>query len=121
MDTLSAGDLNFADGDMCVLTCQTTKGPYYYNENLVCRNITEGIAGMPVRLACRVVNVDTCQPIQNVLVEIWHADRNGNYSALINSMRSNDANTRNQTFSRGIQLTDYYEYKTRQQPLFAGG
>lgn len=106
MDTLSAGDLNFAGDDMCVLTCQTTEGPCYYNGNLVRRDITEGIQGMPVRLAYRVVNVDTCQPIQNASVEIWHTDRNGNYSAPISNMCSNDATTRSQTFSRGIQLTD---------------
>ncbi|MEZ5428250.1 MAG: hypothetical protein R2747_18415 [Pyrinomonadaceae bacterium] len=106
MDKLSAGDLNFAGDDMCVLTCQTTEGPCYYNGNLVRRDITEGITGMPVRLAYRVVNVDTCTPIQNASVEIWHADRNGNYSAPISAMCTNDTTTRNQTFGRGIQFTD---------------
>lgn len=106
MNELSAGDLNFAGDDMCVLTCQTTEGPCYYNGNLIRRDIKEGITGMPVRLAYRVVNVDTCQPISNASVEIWHTDRNGNYSAPITNMCSADATTRTQTFGRGIQFTD---------------
>lgn len=106
MNELTAGALNFAGTDSCVLVCQTTEGPCYYNGNLVRRDVTEGISGMPARLGFRVVNYDSCQPIANASVEIWHTDRNGNYSAPITSMCSGDAATRSQTFGRGIQFTD---------------
>ncbi|HEX8639421.1 MAG TPA: hypothetical protein VF692_15230 [Pyrinomonadaceae bacterium] len=73
MNDLTAGSLNYAGTDSCVLTCQTTEGPCYYNGNLVRRDITEGIAGMPAHLAFRVVNYDTCQPMANASVEIRHS------------------------------------------------
>lgn len=106
MNDLTDGGLNFSSSDICTLTCGATLGPCWYNAAAVRRDITEGIVGLPTRLAYRVVNADTCLPIQNATVEIWHTDRNGNYSAPITGMCTNDTTTRTQTFSRGIQPTD---------------
>lgn len=105
MNNLSSGALDFAAADTCVLTCSATLGPCFANVNLVRRDITSGIAGLPMRLAFRVVNADTCQPIQGASVEIWHTNKDGNYSAL-SGMCSNDPTTLSQNFSRGIQTSD---------------
>jgi protocatechuate 3,4-dioxygenase beta subunit len=67
-------------GSICVLAPEQTEGPYYINNHLVRRNITEGKAGTPLQLRMTVVNATTCKPIRGATVEIWHADALGNYS-----------------------------------------
>ncbi len=108
---IPAGALDYASNDPCVLTCAATLGPCYYDANLVRRDITESAAsgkvGLPTRLGFRVVNVDTCEPIQNASIDIWHTDNQGIYSAPISTFCNGTGNTvQTQRFGRGIQLTD---------------
>jgi protocatechuate 3,4-dioxygenase beta subunit len=65
----------------CILTPEETEGPYYFNANMVRRDITEGRPGTPMRLVMNVYNVSNgCQPITNAMVDVWHADAAGAYS-----------------------------------------
>jgi len=105
MEKMTSGSLDFAAADTCVLTCAATLGPCYSNVNLVRRDITSGISGMPMRLAFRVVNADTCEPVQGATIDIWHTNKDGNYSAL-SGVCSSDSTTLTQNFSRGIQTSD---------------
>ncbi len=105
MERLTDGALEFTASDVCTLTCGATLGPCYANVNLVRRNITSGIAGLPTRLAFRIVNADTCLPMEGATVEIWHTNRDGNYSAL-SGMCSSDSTTLSQNFGRGIQVSN---------------
>ena len=73
------------------------QGPYYVNPALVRRDITEGVAGLPVRLFVRVLDATTCQPIPNAAVDVWHADAAGVYSGFTAQ------GTQGQTWLRGIQ------------------
>jgi|RhiMetdeSRZDD1v2_1073273.scaffolds.fasta_scaffold30144_7 protocatechuate 3,4-dioxygenase beta subunit len=92
--------------DVCVLTCEQTLGPCYYDQTAVRRDITEGKAGLPTSLGFLVLDADTCAPIESASIDIWHADPTGVYSAPINPMcNANDAAARSQTFLRGVQLT----------------
>lgn len=101
------GIFNFTAAEDCVLTCQQTIGPCYYAADLIRSDITEGKVGFPVRLAFRVVNVDTCSPIQNASIDIWHTDNNGIYSAPISTFcNGTDTAVQSQRFGRGIQFTD---------------
>jgi protocatechuate 3,4-dioxygenase beta subunit len=103
---LSTADLDFVANEPCVLTCQKTLGPCYYTAPAVRRDITEGFTGLPTRMGLRVVNADTCEPVQNAAVDIWHTDRGGSYSAPITTMCSTDPVTRASTAFRGVQPTD---------------
>lgn len=99
--------------DICTLTCAQTLGPCHYDPDLIRRDIKEGKAGLPTLLSFLVVDADTCQPVQNASVEVWHTDPNGVYSAPIATMcNPGDALARTQTFLRGIQFTgaDGYAY-----------
>jgi protocatechuate 3,4-dioxygenase beta subunit len=99
------GDTLQAD-EVCTLTCTQTLGPCYYDGNLVRTNITEGKSGLPTLLSFLVVNADTCQPISNAAIDIWHTDSQGIYSAPINTFcNSTDLQARTMTFCRGIQFT----------------
>ncbi len=106
MNNLTANDLNFVTNEPCILTCQKTLGPCYYTAPAIRRDITENFTGMPLRMGFRVVNADTCEPIQNALVDVWHTDRSGSYSAPITTMCASDPVTRNSTAFRGVQPTD---------------
>jgi protocatechuate 3,4-dioxygenase beta subunit len=81
----------------CLLTPEVTEGPYWVENRLTRRNITEGKPGVPVVIRFTVLNAKTCRPIQNADVEIWHCDAVGNYSAV------NGATTR---FLRGHQKSN---------------
>jgi protocatechuate 3,4-dioxygenase beta subunit len=95
-----------AQPTVCTLTCQTTLGPCYYAGTSVRSNITEGRAGLPTLLSFLVVNADTCQPVSNASIDIWHTDAQGIYSAPINTFcNPGDALARTQTFCRGVQVT----------------
>jgi protocatechuate 3,4-dioxygenase beta subunit len=83
----------------CVLMPEMTEGPYYIDDAAVRRDITEGKAGVPLRLRLTVVDSDTCRPIPRAAVEVWHADALGNYSGFGSS--SGDS-----MFLRGVQRAD---------------
>lgn len=62
----------------CALTCAMTLGPCY-GETMERQDISEGVDGLPVRLALRIVD-DNCAPVAGAVVDIWHAAPNGLYS-----------------------------------------
>jgi protocatechuate 3,4-dioxygenase beta subunit len=84
----------------CILTPEQEEGPYYVDLNKVRRDITEGRPGVPLRLRTYVVDSDTCKPLKNAAVDIWHCDALGVYSDESNQ------STSGQTWLRGVQLTD---------------
>ncbi len=85
----------------CVLMPSVTEGPYYFNANQFRTDITEGRPGVPLQYVIGVVNVDTCTPIANAIVDIWQADAGGLYSGY----NQPGADTRGMVFLRGIQTT----------------
>ncbi|RPI19738.1 MAG: T9SS C-terminal target domain-containing protein [Ignavibacteriae bacterium] len=82
---------------ICWLTPEKDQGPFYLNADLVRRDITEGQRGVELHLVVTVVQED-CTPIPGVLVDVWHASCNGNYSAYGAFV--------GETFLRGTQPTD---------------
>lgn len=100
---LTAAD--FAELEACILTPEQTEGPYYLNADLMRRDITEGHNGLPLRLGLLVQDT-ACQPIEGALVDAWHADIDGDYSAYIDGMEDDDDGGPGSTFLRGTQLTN---------------
>jgi hypothetical protein len=70
----------FSDGlgTMCSITCAETLGPCHA-QTLVRKDISEGRPGLPVRLALLIVD-ESCQPVEDPEVEIWHTSHWGVYS-----------------------------------------
>lgn len=104
LDKLKAAPKPIRPEDVaCWLTPSETEGPYYFNANLVRQNITEGRAGAVLQCVINVVD-ENCSPIPNVMVDIWHCDKDGVYSGYAGQLGG--LNTTGQTFMRGIQFTD---------------
>ncbi len=90
----------------CILTPEVTEGPFYISASQMRQDITEGRAGTPLQLKIKVVNADTCEPIPSALVDVWHTDAEGVYSAFPGQGDRRSLNTTGETFLRGIQATD---------------
>ncbi len=104
LESVAATPNQITDEPVCVLTPQATEGPFYFDTDLVRRDIVEDRVGAPLRMAVRVVRVDeNCRPLEGVLVDLWHADAAGVYSGYPGQLGGLD--TSGQTFLRGIQAT----------------
>ncbi|OLN97383.1 hypothetical protein CCHL11_01035 [Colletotrichum chlorophyti] len=68
--------------DTCVLTPEVTKGPYVWPQSQTLRqDMSEDQPGVPLYLDIGVLNVNTCEPMENVLVDVWHCNATGSYSS----------------------------------------
>jgi protocatechuate 3,4-dioxygenase beta subunit len=83
----------------CTLAREVTEGPYYLDLDKVRRDITEGRRGLRLDLRIKVVNASSCKVLEDVAVEIWHADAGGTYSGF------SQEGTAGKTYLRGVQLT----------------
>jgi protocatechuate 3,4-dioxygenase beta subunit len=84
----------------CVLTPAQEEGPFYIALAQVRQDIAENRPGVPLALALTVVDADTCEPIRDAAVDVWHCDALGVYSG------EPSEGSEGETFLRGIQLTD---------------
>ena len=104
---LTAADFTGLGG--CTLVPEKTAGPFPLDRQLPRRDVTEGLAGHPLRLGLRVVGVrdsfDACVPRPGARVEIWHCDATGDYSAFVDGGGGKDAGP-GTTFLRGTQTAD---------------
>jgi protocatechuate 3,4-dioxygenase beta subunit len=73
----------------CVLTPENIEGPFYIHEELLRTNVRDGMHGVPLLLDFGVMDVTTCTPMENALVDIWHSNATGVYSGFIASEASN--------------------------------
>ncbi|GAA5966040.1 hypothetical protein JCM3765_006548 [Sporobolomyces pararoseus] len=64
----------------CVLTPTVTEGPYYLNNELLRTHVAEDQPGVPLTLDIGLMDISTCEPIENMMVEIWHCNSTGSYS-----------------------------------------
>lgn len=91
----------------CVLIPSETAGPFpldlttnnfYYRQD-----VREDRAGVQLNLKLRIIGNKNCEPMQNVRVNIWHCDKDGNYSGYDLPMNPGQAG---KTYLRGYQYTD---------------
>ena len=92
-----------ASGDVCLITPQATQGPYWFDPKLERADITEGRAGVPLRIAIKVLEGGPCTPIAGARVDIWHCDAQGVYSGY--EGQGPTGSTKAETFLRGHQET----------------
>jgi protocatechuate 3,4-dioxygenase beta subunit len=92
----AATEAGLITASVCRIAPETTAGPFYLDPRLVRQDITEGRAGVPLRLMLQVVTVD-CRPVQGARVDVWHCDALGVYSGF--------GGADGETFLRGTRMT----------------
>lgn len=104
--TSGAGNGSSSTG--CSVTNSETEGPFPTKSpsTLVQSNIVSDRTGVPFTMAITIQNVNTsCTALQGAIVDIWHCDKDGNYSEYGGSgMQPTDYTTVH--FLRGRQTTD---------------
>ncbi|EME47032.1 hypothetical protein DOTSEDRAFT_50529 [Dothistroma septosporum NZE10] len=84
-----------------------TDGPYYVWGEMIRSNVVEDkfSDGVPLHLEVQYYDIETCEPVPNVYVDIWNANATGVYSGI--SVSGNYASGGyNSTYLRGITPTD---------------
>ncbi|MBE4737884.1 intradiol ring-cleavage dioxygenase [Streptomyces caniscabiei] len=89
---------------VCTLTKEMTEGPYHLDRQLIRADIREDKTGFPLQLTLTVVDDDTCAPLGNALVEVWHCDALGEYSGFVGDNGHDEPD--NGTFLRGAVLSN---------------
>ena len=95
---------DFAAIGACLLSPEQTEGPYPTITQIERRDIRESLVGHPLRLGLQVVD-EACEPIPGAVVEIWHCDTDGDYSAYSDGGTDDDAGE-GTTFLRGAQTAN---------------
>ncbi|TIA87641.1 hypothetical protein E3P99_03043 [Wallemia hederae] len=96
----------------CVLAPTVTEGPYWISGEQVRNNITEDQQGKPLVLDIGIMDVNTCEPLPNAYIDVWHANATGYYSGFedftldMPSKRQMNDPTSNNTYLRGIAKTN---------------
>ena len=94
---------------VCTLTPEQIEGPFYLDQARIREDISEGKAGVPLRLVLHVVDASaSCAPIPRAAVDVWQCDALGIYSgyegAAIAPRHVEPVDDK--TFLRGTQLAD---------------
>lgn len=89
---------------VCAVTCGATIGPCH-TTSPERADISDGWDGLPVRLALRVLD-ESCTPVEDAIVEVWHTNYLGIYSGEIASMCNTEASDRAAEYFRGYLRTD---------------
>ncbi len=68
--------------ETCVLSPIVTEGPYVWPRSQTLRqDMSEGQIGVPFWMDVGVIDINTCEPLPNVLLNFWHCNSTGSYSS----------------------------------------
>ena len=98
----------FGDSSSCTLTVEQTEGPYYFDADSIRSDIREDREGARLRLAIRVRDADSCEPLKNAVVDLWHCDALGSYSGFDAASGGGPGGDRtdDEKYLRGAQVTN---------------
>ncbi|KAF1323083.1 hypothetical protein FI667_g10813, partial [Globisporangium splendens] len=98
----------FGSTPKCILEPEVTQGPYYVSGELTRTDIREKQAGIGLYTDLQIIDVNTCEPVENLYLDFWHCNATGVYSGVVtkgNGDSSDRANI-NTTFHRGLAPTN---------------
>ncbi|HEY9258257.1 intradiol ring-cleavage dioxygenase [Chitinophaga sp.] len=107
----SSTDTDVTQSGGCTVSPEETDGPYplYTSRGSSIRrlDITDGKTGIPLHITINVLNTnDSCKPLANARVDIWHCDKDGYYSGYSNRGYLGNQDNTALVFCRGIQYSD---------------
>jgi protocatechuate 3,4-dioxygenase beta subunit len=105
---------SFAAAGSCTLTRELTEGPYYFDVDAIRSDIREDRPGTTLRLGLLVQDSESCEPIPNAVVDVWHCDAEGVYSGFESASQGSGGPggggdsepTDGETYLRGAQVTN---------------
>ncbi|MFD5543374.1 intradiol ring-cleavage dioxygenase [Streptomyces sp. NPDC127079] len=80
MTDAQASDRPDQEGACYTLTSELVEGPYYIDADKLRQDVTEDQEGIPLSLTLKVIDAETCKPLRNAAVDIWHCNASGVYS-----------------------------------------
>jgi protocatechuate 3,4-dioxygenase beta subunit len=92
--TARESSTDFESTRTCRVTAEQTEGPFYFDVDEIRSDIREDREGAELRLGIRVRDAERCEPLPDAVVDVWHCDAEGGYSA------------EPETFLRGAQVTN---------------
>ncbi|KAG9230738.1 Intradiol ring-cleavage dioxygenase [Amylocarpus encephaloides] len=84
----------------CILAPEQEEGPFYVSGELIRDDIRESEVGIDLLLEVQLMNVRTCEPLKNVLVDFWSCNVTGSYAGIPSEK------TAGETFLRGLAASD---------------
>ena len=70
--TAEAPKYDFLKNDTCILTPETSPGPYIYPRSQTLRqDIVEDQIGVPFVMDIGLMDIHTCEPLTDALVDVW--------------------------------------------------
>lgn len=103
-------DMLFGANTSSILTPEVTDGPYYVTGEVIRQNVKEALYsdGVDLHLEVQYIDIETCEPVPDIAVDIWGANATGVYSGI--SVSGNYATGGyNSTYLRCVTLTEIYE------------
>jgi protocatechuate 3,4-dioxygenase beta subunit len=64
-------DVIFESNSSCVLSPETTEGPYFVSGEYIRTDLRETQAGVDLILDLQVLDITTCDPVENVWIDFW--------------------------------------------------
>ncbi|KAL3258405.1 hypothetical protein ABHI18_006082 [Aspergillus niger] len=98
----------FSKDPVCILAPEGEVGPFWVKGELIRHDVSDGEPGVPLFMDGQFIDINTCQPIQDLYWDVWNCNATGVYSGVQSSMNGNgnDSSNLDKTFLRGIQKTD---------------
>lgn len=77
----SATDVStlFSSNASCILSPDVTQGPYYVGGEYIRSDIIEDQEGINTVIDYQVIDINTCEPVPDVYLEMWHCNSTGVY------------------------------------------
>lgn len=102
--------------ETCVLAPDTIFGPYGVDEEIYRHDVRDGQDGINMYLDIGVIDTNTCEPLPDAYLTIWHCNAYGTYSGFTgidpdtaslyaNASTRDDGTTDEETFLRGVMAT----------------
>lgn len=84
------------------MTPEETIGPYWVSGELIRFDLTDGETGIPLHLEIEFLDKESCDPVNDTLIDIWCTNATGVYSG-VSATGQGGVKT---TFNRGVQPVD---------------
>ncbi|RMZ69236.1 GPI anchored dioxygenase [Pyrenophora seminiperda CCB06] len=94
----SSLDKLFAKDTSSILMPEEILGPYWISGETMRKNCTEGQPGIPMTFELQFIDVNTCEPVPGLWIDVWSANATGDYSGIDDRLDT--------TYLRGVQISD---------------